>query len=611
MKNQELCFVTNGKNDTVRWAFTPPAGTVKTVKDQDNFSEWVKKVFKLEDNDLAVLFGEIDTQYKENILDSSSASDADKVFSLIYNALLGDTKYLLTAYLDEKGTLTKVYREDYPQRTLDKQRFIEVVASIDDDLSEGMDAYKFLNDNQVFGKAEVFQYCYWNLREDKFYVYPSGKYSMSLSSADPDIAGLADTVIENPDKVFVMVGAELKDLDSFYKDSVICLDLDVAYLSGCTYVKPESGSGFLVWILIGCVIVLLAAAGALFFLFRKKSVGGQEDQKDESPVSEEPASAQMENPDVEFMEALRKIAEGDHPSAAEVLRLYDRHFKTRTRETFQNVVDQKADLLGKLKDLDAFKAKVQDGRAQTKEVLHEVDLLLHASKTKYEKTYDEEVANMGTYVKKYHDFVHLMTEEDVMANLDAIRQEQNTFPEIKTVDRLVKAVKKASSVITEQIGMLLKEADQSMLAEHQSQVRDAAAYARVGNVFRNNDTTLPHDRYLQSLVDDALGMDDRLTVDKYIEFAMNFRASDDRVDGQITSVAKAAKDKFEAIENALEAWCDATAGVMSPSCGRAGRTGRDCRCGRRWLPTGSTDPNSTYTAHHGRRSRSRPGCFCR
>jgi hypothetical protein len=450
---------------------------------------------------------------------------------------------------------------------LDKKKFIEAVASIDDKLTEGMDAYKFLNDNHVFGRAEVFKYCYWNLREDKFYVYPNGKYDMKLTSGKPvvtdnAIAGIANTVFENPDKVFVMVETEFKDLDSFYKDSVICLNPDVAYLSSRTYIKPEGENGLLMWILIGCAVLLIAVVGVvLLFLLKKKRV--EKKDEDRRPELEEPKRPQLYDPNEEFMAALQRIAESEQPSASEVLKLYDRHFKTRTRETFQNLLNEKADLSAKVNELNAFKAKVQNGKVPTKHVLHEVDLLLQNRKTNYEKAYEEEVTNMGTYVKKYHDFVHLASEGAVMENLDAIRKEQKSFPEIKTVNRLVRKVKQASSVVTEQIDMILREADMSMLAEYQSQVRDAAAYARIGKVLKGNDTGLPHDRYLQSLVDNALGMDEMLTVDKYIEFAMKFKASDDIIDGQIASVAKATREKFDAIDNALEAWSDATAGIMS------------------------------------------------
>lgn len=566
VKNQKLCFVTNGKKDTVKWAFTPPTGTLKAVRDSDKFAEWAMEVFKLGGSDIRALFEEIDTEYKDRIL-SASASDADKVFSMIYNSLLGDSGCFLTAYINEEGTWTKVRNGDYPQRTLDKKKFIEAVASIDDKLTEGMDAYKFLNDNHVFGRAEVFKYCYWNLREDKFYVYPNGKYDMKLTSGKPvvtdnAIAGIANTVFENPDKVFVMVETEFKDLDSFYKDSVICLNPDVAYLSSRTYIKPEGENGLLMWILIGCAVLLIAVVGVvLLFLLKKKRV--EKKDEDRRPELEEPKRPQLYDPNEEFMAALQRIAESEQPSASEVLKLYDRHFKTRTRETFQNLLNEKADLSAKVNELNAFKAKVQNGKVPTKHVLHEVDLLLQNRKTNYEKAYEEEVTNMGTYVKKYHDFVHLASEGAVMENLDAIRKEQKSFPEIKTVNRLVRKVKQASSVVTEQIDMILREADMSMLAEYQSQVRDAAAYARIGKVLKGNDTGLPHDRYLQSLVDNALGMDEMLTVDKYIEFAMKFKASDDIIDGQIASVAKATREKFDAIDNALEAWLDATAGIMS------------------------------------------------
>lgn len=563
VKSQELCFVTKDRTDTVKWAFTPPTGTLKAVKDSDKFAAWAKEVFKLDGSDLQALFEEIDTQYKDKIL-SASASDADKVFSMIYNSLLGDSECFLTAYINEEGTWTKMRNGDYPQRSLDKQKFIEAVASIDDKLTEGMDAYKFLNDNHVFGRAEVFQYCYWNLREDKFYVYPNGKYDMKLKSgkhvvADSAIAGIANTVFENPDKVFVMVGEELRDLDSFYKDSVICLIPDVAYLSSCKYVKPEGENGLMMWILIGCAAVVVCAVGALLFVFRKKIFGKK--KSDGKHESQKPQH--HDDPQSAFVANLKRIAESEHPSAAEVLKVFDKYFKTGTRETLQNIIDERSELAAKVEFLDSFRAKVQDGKSSTKALLHEVDILLQDRKTRYEKAYDEDVAKMGTYSKKYHDFVHLVSEGAVMESLDAIRKEHPSFPEVKTVNRLVKKAKGSSAVITEQIDALLREADLSMLGEYQTLVKDAAAYVRVGNVFRNNDTGLPYDHYLQSLVDNALGMDEMLTVDKYIEFALNFKASDDIVDGQIVSVAKATKEKFDAIDNALEAWSDATAGIMS------------------------------------------------
>jgi hypothetical protein len=563
VKNQKLCFVTNGKKDTVKWAFTPPTGTLKAVRDSDKFAEWAMEVFKLGGSDIRALFEEIDTEYKDRIL-SASASDADKVFSMIYNSLLGDSGCFLTAYINEEGTWTKVRNGDYPQRTLDKKKFIEAVASIDDKLTEGMDAYKFLNDNHVFGRAEVFKYCYWNLREDKFYVYPDGKYSMKLSSgqsvvADKAIESIAATVLDNPDKVYVMVGSEVKDLDSFYKDSTVCLNLDVAYLSSHTYVKPEGENGLVMWILIGCAVVVVCVAGALLFIFREKIFGKK--KSGGKPEGQKPQH--HDDPQAAFVANLKRIAESEHPSAAEVLKVFDKHFKTGTRDTLQKIINERSELAAKVEVLDSFKAKVQDGQSSTKALLHEVDILLQDRKTKYEKAYDDDVAKMGTYSKKYHDFVHLVSEGAVMENLDAIRKEHPSFPEVKTVNRLVKKAKGSSTVITEQIDALLREADLSMLGEYQALVKDAAAYVRVGNVFRNNDTGLPHDYYLQSLVDNALGMDELLTVDKYIEFALNFKASNDIVDGQIASVAKATKEKFNAIDNALEAWSDATAGIMS------------------------------------------------
>ena len=566
VRNQELCFVTNGKKDTVKWEFTPPTGTLKAVKDSDKFATWAKQVFELGDSDLDILFEEIDSQYKDNIL-SASATDANKVFSLIYNSLLGDSGYLLNAHVNEEGKWTKIRQADYPQRTLDKDMFIQAVVALDEDLQKGVDAYKYLNDKKVFGRAEVFKYCYWNLREDKFYVYPDGKYSMKLSSgqsvvADKAIESITDTVLDNPDKVYVMVDSELKDLDSFYKDSIVCLNLNVADLSSHTYVKPEGeGGGLLMWILIGCGVVALCVAGVLLFMFRNSKNGEKKNGGKAKAAGHEPKH--NDDPQKAFLANLKRVAESEHPSAHEVLKVFDKYFKTKTRDAFQNLIDERNELAARAEELDSFKAKVQDGKSEIKALLHEVDLLLQSKKTRYEKAYDEEVSKMGTYAQKYHDFVHLVSEGAVMENLDAIRKEHSSFPDVKTVNRLVKEAKKASSVISEQIDMILREADMSMFAEYQSKTKDAAAYARIGKVLKGNDTGLPHDRYLQSLVDNALGMDEMLTVDKYIEFAMKFKASDDIIDGQIASVAKATREKFDAIDNALEAWSDATAGIMS------------------------------------------------
>lgn len=567
VKSQELCFVTKDKKQTVRWAYTPKTGAMKTIEDKDGFIKWVREVFQLNDQDLMVLFDEIDSQYSETI-QKSGKSDAEKIFSLIYNSLVGDPDCFLVAYLDGEGRWTKIRNKDYPQRTLDKNKFVEAVKLLDDKLTEGVDAYKFLNDNNVFGRAEVFKYCYWNIREDKFYVYPDGKYSMRLSSgqsvvAEDAIKSIVDTVLDNPDKVYVMVDSVLKDLDSFYKDSMVCLNLDVSNLSSHTYVKPEGeGGGILMWILIGCGVVAMCVAGVLLFLFRKGKDGekkkGGEKKKDAGHESKH-----KDDPQEAFMANLRKLAESEHPSASEVLQVFDRYFKTKTKDTFQDIINERNELAAKAEELDSFKKKVQDGRAEIKTLLHEVDILLQNKKNRYEIAYDEEVSKMGTYAQKYHDFVHLVSEGAVMENLDAIRKEHLSFPDVKTLNRLVKKAKKASSVITEQIDMILREADMSMYAEYQSQTKDAAAYARVGKVLKGNDTGLPHDYYLQSLVDNALGMDEMLTVDKYIEFAMKFKASDDIIDGQIASVAKATREKFDAIDNALEAWSDATAGIMS------------------------------------------------
>lgn len=583
--NQQLCFVHNGKKDTTKWSYTPATGTLKHVKEQEQLKAWIKSSFHLESDDLTCLFNEIDAEdkYKDNILKAAGMTDADKVFSLIYNSLVGDGPGYLAAYLNKEGVWTKVRHEDYATRTLDKERFIEAVASIDGGLAEGTGAYQFLVDNKVLGRAEVFKYCYWNFRQDKYYVYPKATYKMATTddldvTMAPEIKPFRSQILSNPDKVYVMMpsGSEIRDLDSFYKDPQVCLELDVDYLSKCRYasnVEKKEETDWTLLILIVCGAVILCAGGVLVFIFRKR-IGGMfrkkapkktekvEKVEDVKPVVEEKPHHD-DGPMEAFIASLKKIAESERPSAEAVLKAYDRFFKTKTKDTFQNLLNEKADLLAGMSAFTAFSAKVKDGKAALGTLLHEVDVLFQDNKTKYQEVYNAEIASMGNYANLYHAFIHLTNESAVMEAMDAIRKQVETFPEVKTVARLVKKAKKKSADVPEQICAVLQEADPSMLASYESCCQDAEAYARIGGMLRHNDMGMSHDRYLQSLVDNALAMDDMLTVDKYIDFALKFKASGESADAQLTSVASAAREKYAQIEAAYEGLLDASADLMS------------------------------------------------
>lgn len=573
LMNKQLCFAAKDGQQSLMWEYTDVSSTTKKVKDAETFLAWLMEYFKLEENDsLERLYVEIDVaeDYRKKIAESN-VSDVDKVFSLIYNSLVGDPDRFISAYIDSEGRWTKIRYDQYAGRTLDKNKFLEAMASLNEGLLEGMDAYKFMVNNRILGRAETLPYCYWNFREDKFYVYPNGKYTLTLNRAQSDIQSFSNTIIENPDKVYVLVGEpeELRDLDSFYKDSVICLNLDADYLSQCRYVKPEEPRSWTGLILICCAIIFACGIGALLYLFRKKigkfiKARTSKGKVDERSRREHGRASGFENdPDAAFLDRLSKVASSEQPSALEVLKLFDKHYKTRTRDTFQNLLSQKNDLDEKVAVLDAFVTKVQDDKLSVKSLLHEVDLLLQGKKSKYEETYDDEIAKMGTYAQKYHTFINLVSEGSVMEYLDSIREENESFPKVKTVSRLVKASKKSSSDPEKQLAAFLEEADPSMYALYHSLAEDAKAYERIGKIFRSNDTGLPHDRYLQSLVDNALAMDDIATVNKYIEFALYFKASDEIADAQLTNVANAAREKYAAVDAALDGLVDASARIMA------------------------------------------------
>lgn len=541
IKNQQLCFVDKDKDKTLRWAYAPATGTMKTVssEDADSFVAWVKEYLKLDEPDFGMLAQEIeiDARYMQTIAGNSIVSERDKVFSLIYNALVGDPLGFISAYIDADGRWVKVGYSSYGKNTLDKDRFLAAVAAIgsEDDLM-GLSAYDFLKKNEIIGKAETPYYCYWNFRDDNYYVFSKDKYALGLTQTAEELEGLRDQILDNPDKMFVMIPdkMQLVDLASFYSAPKICLNIDKDYLSGRKYVRqedPEKGNLPVVWILIACAVVFVTCAGVLLYVYR-----GQ---------LKKLLSRKKERP---------QVPEHKHEQAHKHEEIHE------SDETVRELKETVRKLKVKADRYDRLQKSLAEGKPGIKEVLAAVDDVFDS---RHSVAYKTEIDSMGTYAKLYHDFIGLVSEGAVMENLDAIRKKHEGFPEIKTVGRLLEKSRKASDATVGQIDALLENVDPAMHAAYRKVLQEAGLYARIGRMFRNNDSGLTHDRYLENLVDNAVAIDDRLNVDKYIDFALQFKATDETRDSQLTSVASATRDRYAAIDDAVEGLVDSTSGILS------------------------------------------------
>ena len=584
-RNSNMCFVE--KDGQVRtWKYCKVSGNnnCKSVEQNSvgDFLNWLKDDLGIKEKYFEVLAQQIETDYKAKIADTMvKVQDWDKAFSLLYNYLVGDPDGYISVYVKD-GKILEIPYSAFPARALDEDQFIKAVCELDEMIASGsvegeINACTYLASKNVFRKIGKPDFGYLNYREDWYRVegketqYQKGNFKTWNNKYADNLREVADLILDNPGKVYA-VAADGNLYDVGEKRYIVA---DEAYLSQLKYEFKRPSVNWIEIVLLICAAVVVCGVGALLFIYRDKIFGkrskgrGREKSapsKNLSKAGKKPESDKRTSPhkdgDSGFIAQLQDIASGEQPSAAEVLRVFDRHFKTKTKETLNNILEERDELKAKAEVLDTFKTKAK-GVKTIKALLSEIDLLLETKRGGYEKDYDEEIAKMGTYAQKYHEFVHLISEGAVMEYLDAIKKEYKSFPEVKTVSRLVRKARHTSSDPLEQIGVILGDADHAMHSAYQSQVRDAQAYARIGKMLRSNDTGMEQDSYLQSMVDNALAMDELVDVDKYIDFALKFKASDEKADSQFVSVAEAARRKYNAINAAVESMSDASVALMA------------------------------------------------
>lgn len=437
---QMLCIAPQG--EIVRWAYTgylnssnQPVSAVKLLDDETEkrFEAWLKSNTPLKELnfDEVIRYVKVEDLYSKSIRQATGevVSDIDKVFSVLYNALVGDPDAFLVAYVEKESVLRKLHYKDYPSTIFDKGKFTAKVKELSNLKPESYpNAYAFIQDAGVIGKRDNLQFCYWNYRQDKLYVYGGEpkSYKLSETSVDPQLGNeIKEQILSNPDKVFVMTNVEgnreLKDLDSFYRDSLICVLLQEKMLQKSSQasqkvIKPSvfkinrakvlkySVCSGICLLLIGLSICIVCNRRRLKGLFKRcRKVSAK--CKKESRVETGPQQS-------DFLTKIKKNLRKNSPideQVAQILMLIDSECGSHLSSAWEQ-------------------------------------------KIKYQNAY-------RTLCSK-------KTEADLLRYLDLIREKNNTFPVIKAVSQVVGKAKAMSDDATEQTKTLLELSDKALAKEY-------------------------------------------------------------------------------------------------------------------------------------------------
>ena len=599
LQNKALCYVSE-KDKTNKWHYenTQMGAVKKVVSDYANdFKKWINDTFPHSgNNDVSYndVLKEIDIveKYKSQI-DKSSVSDPDKIFSLIYNSLVGSPSKTVISAQVVGGNWQKTYIDDYTDGfILQKDRFVEAVqeAVQSGEWKYHKNAYDFLEKKELLIDSSTPSLCYWDFREDMCYIYPNQKHTIKEGSNEcsqckskpcPLTDQLQEQIRSNPDKVYIYKDSTLVDLDSFYSEQKVCLDASKnvtttllqkkLYDAQVNQQKNEHSLwkiALLAVLAVAFVLLLVKmfmnmkkskanGQGGLFVKDRencKKRVGVKKSEKTPVvvPVVKENNSESVEH--LGLLEKLNKIAEGNAPSAEEILKAFDEEYKKNVVSTL-NKRDE--DNSVKAKKYDSLAVNVKDSKAM-KDVLSAVDSEFDTSTM---ELYENEIKNVKKKAEWYDGFVKISTEDALNKNLVNIRDKHKSFPLLRTVKQLVADAQTTSDVL-DQIRTILKECDSAMLDTYESVLNASQAYARVGKVFRSENSSLDCEREMTRLLDGLVAEDARSILDKCFEFALQFQLPDPAADKEFETAVSAARSKYEQIDNALDSLISAVSEIM-------------------------------------------------
>lgn len=499
----KLCFI-DADEEVMEFVYEDVA-SMSSIKKLDSdskgpFNDWIVEYLQVGESftldSLKTRLPKIQDSYMDQI-DSYGDTELDKIFSIIYNAIVGSEKPFL-ATLVRNGHVQKVEYSDFASQKMNEVEFIEAVRSLQETDSEYDNAYMFLKSKELLSSAGNLQFCYWNNRQDKLYINTKGEYKFAWDSAasalktDPQVEGFKEDIAYHPDRIYVLPvsGDSLKDLADLYQNLTVLCSPDMEMLKDYKMVPDEKKTEgpLWLWIVIG-VVVLLLIAGALIFIFRKKIPGllrGIFGEKVEDAPYVEDAP---EDKGAELSEYLRR-----------------------------------------LKD---------EGKLTADELMDHCEALFGRTRTKLEE---------------------LTTEEDLLKELDRIRRKNPTFPKIKTFAGFVGEVEKDKAEDQVKIRKILDAVCPSLIVSYDRQRNEAKEYGKCQGLLRENGTSHTFYEYVQSMIDNLLS-DDRKVAEKYMDFVSSFVSSDPQKDAALHAEASALRTRYAAVDNVVEELTEAFARV--------------------------------------------------
>ena len=441
--NQQMYFVSKG-GELKSWAYdnvnkNNNLKKLKSGEDSASFKDWLeeyvgKSTYDKLDDDI-----EIYSEYAQKIA-QSSLSEENKIFSLFYNALVGDANGYICAYINADKKFVKVRCGEYGKIVVNIAKFIEVMSAFEDKKDmEGQSAYDFLKGKGVISEAQTPKIGYWNYREDKYLLLPESKLQFKVGGTqkvDQSLIPHVDQILQNPGKVFYAVekggNLEFKDLKDFYQVPNRCLAITKETLESYKYEYDESANkpDDKLIIIIGVAVILLIAAGlaAWILLKRKKKIhpspkrdsepkgnpkeNPKENKEDKGPDAPEEPTVEVVNP---LLEKLKELAQDPNPRPSDILRAFDEEFKKKLVEKYHHTVKAANAYV-------ALKNEVGSGKASIEELAAAVDKTFFGEKQPYTAAFEKRMKDANEDAKKYNDLINLTSEETVMENLDAIRK---------------------------------------------------------------------------------------------------------------------------------------------------------------------------------------------
>lgn len=568
IKNSRLYFISEEGDKS--WEYSSENSNLKKIEsEQEPFAALLAKYLGKE-NPTYKAFAEdinIHPEYAQKIA-QSSLSEENKIFSLFYNALVGDAEGYICAYIADKK-FVKVRHVEYGKILFNESKFAKVMSAFKDTKEmedEDQNAYDFLQKNGVISNAQIPKIGYWNYREDKYLLMPESKLQFKVDGpqkVDKSLIPHVGQILQNPGKVFYAVekggNLEFKDLKDFYQVPDRCLAITKEKLESYKYEYDESANKPVkLIIIIGVAVILLIAAGlaAWILLKRKKKIhptpktpkkhrdNPKENKRPDSPVepaAEVPAT-EMPNP---LFEKLKQLAEDPNPRPTDILRAFDEEFNKKSAERYSSTVKAANAYV-------ALKNEVGSGKASIEELAAAVDKTFFGEKQPYTAAFEKRMKDANEDAKKYNDLINLTSEETVMENLDAIRKAKKSFPEIVTVRREVEKALESSNDKTKQISRLLRTSSPDMFDAFDSLVKDAASYKTMASALRNLNPDKRADQYLAELID-GLAKKASASAAEYIDFVQNFKSADQALDESLQKSASAAGEKYAKVDAAVAA----------------------------------------------------------